>query len=125
MIKISLLFGRSFWLVLLFLLSCEKGNDRMVTYTITDSISGFEVRYLDASGKLTSDLVSTQSAQDVWNYTFASEDGGIVFVSANYDDPASAVKVLIYIDGKIYKQGSSRNDTASFVTISGVIPIRE
>ncbi len=116
---------RYIWLILIVLLGCDKDSDRLVNYKITDSDSGFSVRYLDASGELVSGNVITQSAQDVWNYSFISKDGGIVFVSANYDDPASAIRVQIYIDGKIYKQGSSRNDTASFVTVSGVIPIRE
>jgi hypothetical protein len=111
--------------VSLFLLSCNKETERMVTYRITDSVSGFDVRYYNQSGTLVSEKVPTQSALDVWNYSFPSEDGGIVFVSANYKDPQSAIKVQIMVDGKIYKQAASKNDTISFITVSGVIPIRE
>jgi hypothetical protein len=94
-------------------------------YRITDSSSGFNVRYYDESGQLVAEKIVTQSTQDVWNYSFTSDDGGIVFVSANYKDPGSSIKVQIMVDGKIYKQAATRNDTISFVTVSGVIPIRE
>lgn len=114
------------WIAALWLMvSCVNENDRVVTYRITDSASGFAVRYLDESGKVITQNVTVSSAQEVWNYSMISEDGGIVFVSANYKDPQSAIKVQVLIDGKIYKQSASRNDTVSFVTVSGVIPIRE
>jgi hypothetical protein len=114
-----------FWLILLILASCEKDTECKVTYKITDSVSGFDVRYLNESSELITEKITTQSAQDVWNYSFTSEEGGIVFLSANYDDPGSAIKVQIYVDGKIYKQAASRNDTTSFITVSGTIPIKE
>jgi len=114
------------WIIIsLSLFSCNKETERMVVYRITDSVSGFDVRYYDQTGTLVSEKVTTQSALDVWNYSFQSEDGGIVFVSANYKDPQSAIKVQIMVDGKIYKQAASKNDTISFITVSGVIPIRE
>ncbi len=109
----------------MFLGSCVNENDRIVTYRITDSASGFTVRYLDETGTVISKNITVNSAQEVWNYSMISEDGGIVFVSANYKDPQSAIKVQVLIDGKIYKQSATRNDTISFVTVSGVIPVRE
>jgi len=105
--------------------SCEKEAERQVIYRITDSVSGFDVRYLNAAGEMVTEKVTTQSAQDIWNHSFTSDDGGIVFVSANYKDPESAIKVQIMVDGKVYKQAASKNDTISFITVSGVIPIRE
>jgi hypothetical protein len=112
-------------ILVLFATSCEKDTSRQVTYQVTDSASGFNIRYLDEAGQLVTEKIVTQSAQEVWNYSFQSSDGGIVFVSANYKDPGSAIKVQIKVDGKVYKQASSRNDTVSFITVSGVIPIRE
>ena len=112
-------------LILALFISCEKDADRQVSYRITESVSEYNVRYLNESGQLISDKIVPQSAQDAWNYSFLSEDGGIVFVSANYDDPASSIRVQILVDGKIYKQAASKNDTVSFITVSGVIPIRE
>jgi hypothetical protein len=29
------------------------------------------------------------------------------------------------VDGKLFRQAASKNDTIAFVTVSGVIPIRE
>jgi hypothetical protein len=127
-LNINIMKTLNFYLLLISALvffSCDKENSRQVIYRITDSASGFNVRYLDVSGELISEKIITQSAQDVWNYSFQSEDGGIVFVSTNYKDPESAIKVQIMIDGKIYKQAASKNDTISFITVSGVVPIEE
>lgn len=113
------------FILLVILASCEKDNIRQVSYRVTDSVSGFNIRYLDENGELISDKITTQSAQDVWQYNFESHDGEIVFISTNYKDPASSVKVQILIDGKLYRQSASKNDTISFVTVSGVVPIME
>jgi hypothetical protein len=115
----------SFILFSIILYSCEKDTERQVDYRITDSASGFSVRYLDETGQLMEDNIEAQSSQDIWTYSFVSVDGGIVFVSANYKDPESSIKVQVYIDGKVYKQAASKKDTVSFITVSGVIPIRE
>jgi hypothetical protein len=114
-----------FILLIVMAFSCEKENEHQIIYRITDSVSGFDVRYLNESGLKVTEKITTQSAQDIWEYSFLSADGGIVFVSANYKDPESAVKVQIMVDGKLYKQAASKNDTIMYVTVSGVIPIRE
>jgi len=111
--------------MLILLISCSKESERQVTYKIDLSISGFNVRYLDETGAIISKKITTQSTQDVWNYSFQSEDGGIVFVSADYKDPESDLRVQILIDGKVYKQAISKNDTNLFITVSGVVPIEE
>lgn len=112
-------------ILLLLVTACARENDRLVTYRITDSVSGFSVRYLNEAGEIVADQVTVQSAEDVWSYEYVAGDGDIVFVSSNYKDPLSAIKVQVMIDGKVYKQASSKNDTTSFITVSGVIPIRE
>lgn len=117
---------KKFVLILLVIFTaCEKDSSRLVSYRVTDSLSGFNVRYLDENGELVTDKITVQSALDVWQYNFESYDGEIVFISTNYKDPASSVKVQILIDGKLYRQSSSKNDTLSFVTVSGVIPFME
>jgi predicted secreted Zn-dependent protease len=110
---------------LVILSGCAKDSERQVKYLITDSVSGFTVRYLDESGQIITDMITTQSAEDKWTHEYSANDGDIVFVSANYKDPLSAIKVQIYIDGKVYKQAVSKQDTISFITVSGVVPIRE
>jgi len=113
------------FILLIMLNACEKNNSSEVTYRVTDSVSGFDVRYLDESGQMISEKISVQSALDVWQYSFEGNEGDIVFISTNYKDPASAIKVQIMINGKLYRQSASKNDTISFVTASGVIPIME
>lgn len=101
--------------------SCSK-TEHPVTYRITDAISGFDVNYRDASGNLVSERVETQSGEDTWSYGFMAEEGDIVFVSARYKDPVSAIKVQVMIDGKVYKEGTSNGDTVRYVTVSGTVP---
>ena len=110
---------------LVILFGCAKDKERQVKYVITDSVSGFTVRYLNDAGQIITDQVITQSAEDIWQHEFTANDGDIVFVSANYKDPLSAIKVQIYIDGKVYKQAVSKQDTISFITVSGIVPLRE
>jgi hypothetical protein len=110
---------------ILLIFSCDKNTEHEVIYRISNSSSGFTVRYLNPAGLITTENITVQSAQDTWNYSFLADDGGIVFVSANYKDPESSIKVQILVDGKIYKQAATSNDTLSFVTVSGVIPIHE
>jgi len=107
------------------LAACAKDPGRQVKYLVTDSVSGFTIRYLNDAGQIITGQIVTQSAEDIWQYEFIAHDGDIVFVSANYKDPLSAIKVQIYIDGKVYKQAVSKQDTISFITVSGVVPIRD
>jgi len=108
--------------ILLLFVSCQKDREKQVSYLITKSISGFEVNYRTQDGSLLSEQIETSSAQDVWKYDFTAEQGDIVFVSAIYNDIASAITVQILIDGKVYKQGSSVQDTVKYVTVSGTVP---
>jgi len=110
-------------LPLIFILfSCQKEKEKKVSYLITKSVSGFDVNYSTANGELLKEHVVTASAQDRWEYDFIAEEGDIVFVSAIYKDITSAITVQIIIDGKVYKQGSSSQDTVRYVTVSGTVP---
>ncbi len=108
--------------LLMVLFSCEKSSEKQVSYIITKSVSGFDVNYRIADGTLVSDNIVTESAQERWQYSYTAEQGDIVFVSAIYKDISSAITVQILIDGKVYKQGSSSQDTVKYVTVSGTIP---
>ena len=108
--------------ILFVLVSCQKDREKKVTYLVTKAISGFDVNYRTADGNLLSEHIETSSAQDEWRYGFTAEEGDIVFVSAIYDDMASSITVQILIDGKVYKQGSSVQDTIKYVTVSGTVP---
>ena len=108
--------------LLLILGSCEKSKEKQVSYVITRSVSGFDVNYRIADGTLVKEHIETESAQEKWQYSYTAEEGDIIFVSAIYKDITSAISVQILIDGKVYKQGSSSQDTVRFVTVSGTVP---
>ncbi len=108
--------------LILVLFSCQKTQEKQVSYIITKSVSGFDVNYRVADGSLIKESIETASAQDRWQYSFTAEEGDIVFVSAIYKDISSAITVQVLVDGKIYKQGSSSQDTVKYVTVSGTVP---
>lgn len=108
--------------IIFVLLSCEKDQEKMVSYVITKSVSGFDVNYSLADGSLQMESVQTASGEDRWTRAFMAKEGDIVFVSAIYKDIASEIVVQVLIDGKVYKQGSSKHDTVNYVTVSGTVP---
>ena len=105
--------------------SCTKTAPVPVTYQATGAISGFNLNYTDANGDLIKIQVSPQSAQDVWKLSFTSEQGSIVYLSGKYNDPNSALKLMILVNGKVYKQAANEGDTIKYLTISGVVPYDE
>lgn len=109
-------------LSLFILSSCEKREDKMVKYVATNAISNYTVQYRDEAGNLQSKEISAESKLDKWSYSFVAEQGDIVYISGKYKDLNSSLKVLIYVDGKVYKQGSSSSDTIKYLTVSGVVP---
>jgi hypothetical protein len=116
---------RIFWLFLLLVLvlqACEMRSKKSVKYVATDAISGYDISYRNESGNLVKKRVEVNSALERWEYSFIAEQGDIVYVSGNYKDVASALKIMILIDGKIFKQAATRHDTVRYVTVSGVIP---
>jgi hypothetical protein len=102
--------------------ACEKREDKLINYVATDATSEFTIQYRDASGILMDETIQAESAQDTWNHAFIAPQGGIVYLSGKYTDINSSLKLIIYVDGKIYKQGSSIGDTLKYLTVSGVIP---
>jgi len=109
-------------LILLIASACEKREEKLVKYIATDAVSNFTISYRDQCGTVVTRQVQAQSEVDRWEYSFVAEQGEIVYVSGNYKDIGSALKVMILIDGKIYKQAATRGDTVRYVTASGVIP---
>jgi hypothetical protein len=101
--------------------SCTKNNQVKVTYETTGAISAYSLNYLE-NGNMINTSVNPQSSQDKWTYSFTGDQGDIVYVSGKYSDPNSALKIMIKVDGKIYKQASNEGDTLKFLTVSGVVP---
>ena len=108
--------------VILLFSSCEKDQDIPVRYLATDAISGYNVIFRTGEGTLITDSVVAASAQDKWEYTFNAKKGDIVYLSAIYKDINSGIKLVIYVDGKIYKQASNQYDTTNYLIVSGAVP---
>lgn len=102
-------------------ISCSKTNKKKVTYLSTEAISEYSLQYLDKTNELIKIVVAPQSAQDEWIYNYFAADGEIVYISGNYHDINSSLKIMIIIDGKVYKQASNESDTLSFLTVSGTV----
>ncbi len=111
-----------FILALVALTACEKREDKMVKYMATGATADFILSYRDKEGTLQNQTVNAQSSQDSWDYSFMSEQGQIVYLSGKYEDIQSSLTLIIYVDGKVYKQGSSIGDTLKYLTVSGVVP---
>ena len=109
--------------IIIFSWSCTKNNQVKVTYEATRAISEYNLQYLD-NGSMLETTVQPQSAQDKWKFSYTGDEGDIVYVSGRYGDPNSALKIMIKVDGKIYKQASNVGDTLRFLTVSGVVPFK-
>ena len=108
-------------ITLVFILaSCTRNDQVRIEYVATNAISEFEVFYLDESGGLMDQTIAPESAVDRWTYTYTGEIGDVVYISGRYSDPNSALKLLVKVNGKIYKQAQNEGDTLKFLTVSGV-----
>lgn len=107
--------------IVLVISSCAKESTKSVSYVATGSISDVYLEYLSSTGEMSSILVSPQSAQDEWKYSFTADQGDIVYLSGYYKDVNSALKLMILVDGKVYKQASNEADTIYYLTVSGTI----
>ena len=101
---------------------CQRNDGVKVEYEATGAVSEYSLRYLDNSGTLQDTLVHPQSNQDKWTFRYMAEQGDIVYISGIYKDPGSGLKLMIKLDGKIYKQAANEGDTLKYLIVSGVIP---
>ena len=112
----------SFALFLLITTACSESNKSKVEYIATGSNSDYNLQYKSADGELLEVVISPQSSSDEWSYSFVTDAGEIVYISGNYNDINSSLKIMILIDGKVFKQASSKADTLAYLTVSGTIP---
>ncbi len=118
-IKIELFFVTA---LLFALTACNDTNQKKVTYKATGAVSEFTIQYQNENQELIKLEVTPESAADVWQFSTMADQGEIVYLSGKYSDINSALLLQILIDGKVYKQGSSRYDTIKYLTVSGTIP---
>lgn len=109
-------------ILLISVIGCTDSDKVNVKYIATGSVSAYNLQYLNENGDLIDKEEEPQSAQDQWSYGYIASEGDIVYLSGNYNDINSALKLMILIDGKVYKQSSTKSDTLSRITVSGTIP---
>lgn len=110
--------------------SCEKDEDmKSVKYLVSNSESGFTVIFTDENGeKQPAQAVPAASTDDEWVMTFSAEPGNVVYLAVTDTVRTSFVQVKIFVDGKVYKQGSRAKDPSIGeqnlipVVVSGVVP---
>lgn len=114
------------WLLLVLIIvalgGCHKRDDKMVTYLVTSDATEIALQYRDGTGLLQKTTLHPAGGQDEWRHSFAAEQGDIVYLSGKYEEGHATLKLMITIDGKIYKQAQSTGDTIKYVTVSGVVP---
>ncbi|NQU34563.1 MAG: hypothetical protein HQ521_15140 [Bacteroidetes bacterium] len=108
--------------LLIIVSSCNDTNKKNVKYMATNANSAYNLQYLDSNNELVKTEIIPQSAQDKWSYSYIVDEGDIVYISGNYKDINSSLKIMILIDGKIFKQASNTADTLSYLTVSGTVP---
>ncbi|HOV10945.1 MAG TPA: hypothetical protein PLT47_04350 [Bacteroidales bacterium] len=102
---------------------CEKKNAHKVTYYVTNSQQGFTASYLDETGTLQTEYISTQSASEKKIIkTYWANAGDIVYISVRDTATYSFVKATIFVDDKVYKEASRTDDKTKPLTVSGTIP---
>ena len=116
--NIVLLFAMFF----LLLASCTRNDQVKIGYEATGAVSEYSLHFLDHNGTLRDTVIHPQSSQDKWDFQFMGEQGDIVYLSGIYKDPESGLKLMIKLDGKVYKQASNEGDTLKYLIVSGVIP---
>lgn len=102
--------------------SCTDVNKKNVKYIATGAISAYNLQHLNENNELVDIETTPQSAQDQWSYSYIADEGEIVYISGYYKDINSSLKLMILVDGKVYKQASNTSDTISILTVSGTIP---
>jgi hypothetical protein len=109
-------------LVLLFS-ACNKEDETIIVqYKASNGYSNTQIKYRNAEGVLVSENINFVGGEDIWTYSFDGKKGDIVFVSARYYDSNSSITLQILLDGKVFKEGTSNNETDEILTISGTIP---
>lgn len=104
------------------LAGCERNEEKQVKYLATGSVSEYSITYRATGGNLVTETVEAQSQTDKWSYSFVANQGEILYLSGFYKDVNSGLKLMVLVDGKVYKQSSSLGDTISYLIVSGVVP---
>lgn len=104
--------------------SCTDNHLSQVTYLATLSANPVKIEYLNKNGNLVDTLFDARTEDDQWQVTFPAEEGDILFLSGKYHDIHTSLKLMIKINGKVYKEAYSEADTNIFLIVSGTVPYK-
>ena len=105
------------------LTSCQKQNTVEIRYLVSKASSSYELQYKNQDGSLVETEVNPNSEEDIWEYSFISEEGEVVYLSTKYFDTNSSINIQILINGKVFKQTEEIGDPLKYIVVSGVVPI--
>ncbi|MCB0806671.1 MAG: hypothetical protein KDC05_12800 [Bacteroidales bacterium] len=110
-------------LILLAFASCDKDEDRVIIqYRVLDGYTDTEILWRDVDERIQSTTYTFESVADSWIKQCEGVPGQIVYLAGIYHDTASSVTLQISIDGKLYKQKSSKNEPGKYIVVSGTVP---
>ncbi len=111
-----------FTVVLLLMPGCAKYTRKRITYRASQALFPVALTYRDNNGILVADTFQPVGEQDIWSKNVMMNEGDIVYLAGKYNNIENSVLLEVLIDGKIYKQNSSKGDTVNYVIVSGTIP---
>lgn len=111
-----------FTVVLLLMPGCAKYTRKRITYRASRTLFPVTLTYRDNNGILVADTFQPVGEQDIWLKNVMMNEGDIVYLAGKYNNIENSVLLEVLIDGKIYKQNSSKGDTVNYVIVSGTIP---
>lgn len=108
---------------LMILSGCEIDRESVpVVYKVSGAVSAVSIEFRDQDGNLQHDSLFFTSTADIWQTSVENRRGEIVYLSGSYADTTGSVKLMILLDGKIYKQASSMYEPGKVIVVSGSIP---
>jgi len=110
------------FLATLMLLGCTRNTMIKVEYQASEITYPYTIKYLNGDGRLIQQTINPVSQEDIWTYSLLLNEGSIVYLSGIYKNSNASLRLTIKVDGKIYKEGYSQNDTLNYLVVSGVVP---
>jgi hypothetical protein len=95
----------------------SKSGEHQIRYVVKGDAHDFNVTFKCGHG---SKVVQEPHIHKGWKYTFSGHSGDYVYISAQANQPHSAVSVMIYEDGKLVNKVAKAGDYP-LVQVSGTV----
>jgi hypothetical protein len=97
--------------------SGTKAGDHKIRYIVKGDANDYNVTFKCGHG---CHVIQESHIRKGWKHTFVGQEGDYFYISAQSNQPKSAVDVLIYEDGKLLENLSKSGDYP-LVLASGII----